>query len=107
MGEEALVTILEETKRYLNIENEDTDFDLELTDAIENSLMTATQLTEDQSIPQSASDDYPTTVLGRMLRQYVNYSVKLAFDPPATSFTIEAIKQLRSEIEWRLTIQRN
>ena len=104
MGEEALVTILEETKRYLNIENEDTDFDLELTDAIENS---ATQLNEDSAIPKLASDDYPTTVLGRMLRQYINYSVRLAFDPPATSFTIEAIKQLRSEIEWRLSIQRN
>ena len=54
MGEEDLVTILEETKRYLNIENEDTDFDLELTDAIENSLASATQLTEDLSLPQSA-----------------------------------------------------
>lgn len=107
MGEEALVTILEETKRYLNIENEDTDFDLELTDAIENSLASATQLTEDPSLPQSASDNYPTTILGRMIRQYVNYSVKLAFDPPATSFVVEAVKQLRSEIEWRLTIQRN
>ena len=101
------MTILQETKRYLNVEPEDTDFDLEITDAIENSLASAVQLIEDSTIPQNASDHYPTTVLGRMIRQYVNYSVRLAFDPPQTSFAINAIERLRSEVEWRLTIQRN
>lgn len=99
------MTILEETKRYLNIEPEDTDFDDEISDAIENALLTATQLADNMQIPQNALMNYPRTVLGRMLRQYVNYSVRLAFDPPQTSFAINAVERLRSEAEWRLTIQ--
>jgi hypothetical protein len=82
----------------------DTSFDSEVKDAIDNALATATQLNREVG-DLSSEADYPATALGRILRQYVNYSVRLAFDPPQTSFAIKAIEALKQESEWRLTIQ--
>lgn len=38
-----------------------------------------------------------------MVKSYVFLKVRLLFDPPATSFGLEAAKQQVSEFEWRLT----
>lgn len=98
------MTILEDTKTYLGLTEDDTSFDSEVKDAIDNALATATQLNREVG-DLSSEADYPATALGRILRQYVNYSVRLAFDPPQTSFAIKAIESLKQESEWRLTIQ--
>lgn len=98
------MTILEDTKTYLGLMEDDTSFDSEVKDAIDNALATATQLNREVG-DLSSEADYPATALGRILRQYVNYSVRLAFDPPQTSFAIKAIEALKQESEWRLTIQ--
>lgn len=98
------MSILHDTKTYLGLMEDDTSFDSEVTDAIDNSLATATQLNREVG-DLSSEADYPATALGRILRQYVNYSVRLAFDPPQTSFAIKAIEALKQESEWRLTIQ--
>lgn len=98
------MTIFEDTKTYLGLMEEDTSFDSEVKDAIDNALATATQLNREVG-DLSSGADYPATALGRILRQYVNYSVRLAFDPPQTSFAIKAIESLKQESEWRLTIQ--
>lgn len=99
------MSILHDTKTYLGLMEDDTSFDSEIKDAIDNALATATQLNHEVSAVQSSEADYPATTLGRILRQYVNYSVRLAFDPPQTSFAIKALEALRQEAEWRLTIQ--
>ena len=99
------MTIFHDTKTYLGLMEDDTSFDSEVKDAIDNALATATQLNREMSTIQSSEADYPTTPLGRILRQYVNYSVRLAFDPPQNSFAIKAIEALKQEAEWRLTIQ--
>ena len=99
------MTILEDTKTYLGLMEDDTSFDSEIKDAINNALAVATQLNHEAESIQSSEADYPATALGRILRQYVNYSVRLAFDPPQTSFAIKAIESLKQESEWRLTIQ--
>lgn len=99
------MSILHDTKTYLGLMEDDTSFDSEIKDAIDNALATATQLNHEASAVQSSEADYPATTLGRILRQYVNYSVRLAFDPPQTSFAIKAVEALRQEAEWRLTIQ--
>ena len=99
------MTIFHDTKTYLGLMEADTSFDREVEDAIDNALATATQLNREVSTIQSSEADYPTTPLGRILRQYVNYSVRLTFDPPQTSFAIKAIEALKQEAEWRLTIQ--
>lgn len=98
------MSILHDTKTYLGLMEDDPSFDSEVKDAIDNALATATQLNRDVG-DLSSEADYPATALGRILRQYVNYSVRLAFDPPQTSFAIKAIESLKQESEWRLTIQ--
>ena len=99
------MTILEDTKTYLGVMENDTSFDSEIKDAIDNALAVAVQLNHEAESIQSSEADYPATALGRILRQYVNYSVRLTFDPPQTSFAIKAIEALKQESEWRLTIQ--
>ena len=98
------MSILHDTKTYLGLMEDDASFDSEVKDAIDNALATATQLNREVG-DLSSEADYPATTLGRILRQYVNYSVRLAFDPPQTSFAIKAIEALKQESEWRLTIQ--
>lgn len=98
------MSILHDTKTYLGLMEDDSSFDSEVKDAIDNALATATQLNREVG-DLSSEADYPATTLGRILRQYVNYSVRLAFDPPQTSFAIKAIEALKQESEWRLTIQ--
>ena len=99
------MSILEDTKTYLGILEDDHSFNSEIADAVANALATATQLNHEVSAIQSSEADYPATTLGRILRQYVNYSVRLTFDPPQTSFAIKAVEALKQEAEWRLTIQ--
>lgn len=98
------MTIMADTKTYLGLSEDDTGFEREIADAIDNALSTATQLNREVGSVQSHNDDYPATPLGRILRQYVNYSVRLTFDPPQTSFAIKAVESLKQEAEWRLTI---
>ena len=98
------MTIMADTKTYLGLSEDDTGFESEIADAIDNALATATQLNREVGTVQSHSDAYPATPLGRILRQYVNYSVRLTFDPPQTSFAIKAVESLKQEAEWRLTI---
>lgn len=98
------MTIMEDTKTYLGLSEDDTGFEREIADAIDNALATATQLNHEVGTIQSHNDNYPATPLGRILRQYVNYSVRLTFDPPQTSFAIKAVESLKQEAEWRLTI---
>lgn len=99
------MSILEDTKTYLGIIEDDNSFNSEIKDAIDNALATATQLNREVESIQSSEADYPATTLGRFLRQYINYSVRLTFDPPQTSFAIKAVEALKQEAEWRLTIQ--
>lgn len=98
------MTIMADTKTYLGLSEDDTGFEHEIADAIDNALATATQLNREVGTVQSHEDYYPATPLGRILRQYVNYSVRLTFDPPQTSFAIKAVESLKQEAEWRLTI---
>lgn len=98
------MTIMADTKTYLGLSEDDTGFEREIADAIDNALATATQLNHEVGTVQSHEDAYPATPLGRILRQYVNYSVRLTFDPPQTSFAIKAVESLKQEAEWRLTI---
>lgn len=98
------MTIMEDTKTYLGLSEDDTGFEREIADAIDNALATATQLNHEVGTVRSHDDAYPATPLGRILRQYVNYSVRLTFDPPQTSFAIKAVESLKQEAEWRLTI---
>ena len=43
-------------------------------------------------------------VLVSLVKNYVYLKVKLAFDPPATSFGIDAFNEMAKEYEWRLNV---
>lgn len=39
-----------------------------------------------------------------MVKTYIYATVKLVFDPPASSFVMEALKEFRKEFEWRCNV---
>ena len=39
------------------------------------------------------------------VKSYVWAKVRLSFDPPATSFAIDALNKMCTELEWRLNVQ--
>jgi hypothetical protein len=41
-----------------------------------------------------------------LIRSYVSLRVRLLFDPPVSSFHVDAIKEQIREFEWRLNVQR-
>lgn len=46
----------------------------------------------------------PNMVLLAAVKSYIASKVRLIFDPPATSYAIDAIQKLCAELEWRLNI---
>jgi hypothetical protein len=41
-----------------------------------------------------------------MVRSYVYLRARMLFDPPATSFALEAMKEQIHELEWRISVIR-
>ena len=96
------MTILDEVKSYLGLDSDDS-FDVELRNIIDDALAQATQIS---SRPEELhnTDEFPGESYGKLLRSYVCYSVRLAFDPPPTSFAIECISKLKEEAAWRMSL---
>lgn len=57
---------------------------------------------------QDATTKWSDFIEGRqhveMVKSYMYFKVRLMFDPPATSFAIDAIKSQIADLEWRLNI---
>lgn len=50
-------------------------------------------------------DDFSEdTKLVNLVKAYVQMNVRLVFDPPATSFGQDALKELIKEYEWRINV---
>lgn len=96
------MTILDEVKSYLGLDSDDS-FDTELKNTIDDALAQASQISS-HSEELYHSDEFPGEANGKLLRSYVCYSVRLAFDPPPTSFAIECISKLKEEVAWRMTL---
>lgn len=96
------MTILDEVKSYLGLDSDDS-FDPELRNIIDDALTQASQISA-RSEELYHSDEFPGEANGKLLRSYVCYSVRLAFDPPPTSFAIESISKLKEEAAWRLSL---
>jgi len=47
-----------------------------------------------------------TNVRYNLVKSYMYLRVKMLFDPPATSFLIEAMTKQKDEMEWRLSVMR-
>lgn len=104
-------SILTSTKKMLNLQEEDTFFDMDITIAINSILSDLHQLGvgpsqgyEIQDKEAKWSDLGLSVQLTNKVRTYVFLKTRLIFDPPATSFHIDAMKEQIAEHEFRLTV---
>lgn len=106
-------SILSSTKKILGISSDYTAFDLDIVTHINSVFSTLDQLgigpAGGFSIEAAESEwselSLPQNQLG-MVRTYVFLKARMLFDPPTTSFHIEAMNKQIQEIEWRLGVFR-
>lgn len=103
-------SILTSTKKVLGLAEEFTAFDLDITTHINAAFSILNQLgigpVEGFMIEDSGDeweDSLIPSVQLNLVRTYVYLKVRFAFDPPTTSFLIDATKTQISEYEWRLS----
>lgn len=106
-------SILKSTKKVLGLSEEYTAFDEDVLMHINGVFGTLHQLgigpvngfmIEDDT---TEWEEYTTdlTILG-MVKPYMVLKVKMLFDPPTTSFHLDAAKQQIEQLEWRLSVHR-
>lgn len=104
-------SILTSIKKLLGMTEEYTAFDLDLIMHINSVLMILTQIgvgpKEGFSISDAAaswSEFMPEGKSIEAVKSYVALKVRLLFDPPQSSTTMDAIKNQIAELEWRLRL---
>lgn len=102
-------SILNSTKKILNIAAEYTAFDQDILMCINTSLATLTQIgigPEEGFSIEDASANWEDFVASdprlTPIQTYVYLKSRMIFDPPATSFAIDAMEKQILEHEWRL-----
>lgn len=106
-------SILNSTKKILGIDESYDHFDPDITMHINSVFNTLAQLGIGPVNGFMIEDDSETwdQFLGddlnlNSVKSYVYLRVRLLFDPPATSYHIQAIKEQINELEWRLNTHR-
>lgn len=106
-------SILNSTKKVLSLEPTYDVFDPDVIMFINAAFSTLTQLGVGPEQGFSIEDDSITwdAFLGgdpslNNVRSYVYLRVRMLFDPPGTSFAIQAVQDQIKELEWRLNVQR-
>ena len=104
-------SILTSVKKLLGLTEEYTAFDADLIMHINSVLMILNQMGVGSQKAFAISDATTTwsEFVGERadleaVKSYVALKVKLLFDPPQSSATMEATKNLISELEWRLYV---
>lgn len=106
-------SILNDTKKMLNLAPDYTAFDTDIIININAAFSVLTQLgvgPEEGFIIEDATTPW-NDFLGTdrrlyFVKVYIYLKARLVFDPPTTSFALEAIKEQITELEWRLNIHR-
>lgn len=106
-------SILTSVKKGLSLEESETHFDDELIMHINSVFTTLNQLAVGPEIAFEITGDTETweDFIGNIyninsVKTYMVLSVRLIFDPPATSFVITAFENKIKEYEWRLNTER-
>jgi len=107
-----VTSILTTIKKMLGLEEDYTEFDIDIVVLINSALMTLTQLGIGPSsgfLITSAEDTW-TSFLGATtelegVKTYIYLKVKSVFDPPTSASVLEAIKENITELEVRLNVQ--
>lgn len=105
-------SILDTIKKMLGIPTNDTAFDSDILVGINSAFMILNQLGVGPETVFSIEDkdatwvDFLTEeVMYSAVKTYIYLFVRLVFDPPATSFVLEALRSQKAELEWRLNVQ--
>lgn len=106
-------SILTTTKKILGIDSDYTAFDLDIMTSINAVFTTLQQLGIGPSdgfmiedADASWGDFTENQIVRNAVKTYVYLRVRLLFDPPATSFHIDALNAQIKELEWRLNVTR-
>lgn len=106
-------SILTSTKKVLGLDETYEAFDEDIIMHINSVLGILNQIGIGPAAGFAIEDDEATwgDFIGDDLRlnsvkTYVYLRVRLLFDPPSTSYVIEAMKEQIKELEWRLNVQR-
>lgn len=107
-------SILDSTKKYLGLGADYDVFDQDIMMNINSVFVTLQQLgigpAEGFAIEDSDAtwDAFlGTQALLNTVKQYVFFKVRLAFDPPPTSFHIASLEKQIAELEFRMSITRD
>lgn len=106
-------SILKSIKKLLHIPADYTEFDQDVIIHINSAFADLHQLGLGPATEFMIEDDTKTwsQYIGsdsyiQSVKTYVYLSVRLVFDPPATSFAIDSFKKQLDEKAWRLNVQR-
>src|SRR5436190_17535293 len=108
-------SILTSTKKILGIAEDYIVFDLDIITHINTAFSTLTQLgvgpadgfmIEDATALWTDFDPVDDNINFNSVRSYVFLKVKQLFDPPTTSYLIDATQKQIEELEWRLNVHR-
>lgn len=104
-------SILNTTKKLLGIAEENTEFDLDIILHINSVFTILTQLgvgpSKGFSILDSSSvwsDFIPEGEMMEAVKSYMACKVRMLFDPPTSSTTMQALQNMCNELEWRLNV---
>jgi hypothetical protein len=107
------MSILTSTKKILGIAEDVTAFDLDIITHINSVFSTLTQLGVGPAagfMIEDATATWDTFISDdtqlNSVKSYVFLRVRLLFDPPATSYLINAYEDQIKELEWRLNTHR-
>ena len=106
-------SILNDTKKILGVDEEDTAFDIDIIIHINSVFATLNQLGIGPEEGFAIEDATPTwdAFLGSDLRvnsvkTYMYLKLRMFFDPPQTSYHLEALNKQAEQLEWRLNVRR-
>lgn len=107
-------SILKSTKKLLNVDPDDTSFDLDIITHINSAFSILNDLgvgpeggfviEDDYEVWDSYIIDDPINLM--RVKTCVYLRTRLLFDPPTSGFLLDAIKEQLREIEWRLNTRR-
>ena len=106
-------SILTTIKKMLGITSDYTHFDTDIIVHINTVLLTLRQIgiNISENTPYISSEmDTWNNVFGERkdieaIKTYIYLKVRLAFDPPTSSFVLESMNKQANELEWRLNVQ--
>lgn len=105
-------SILNETKVSIGINQDDTSFDLDIIPLINGCLMVLNQNGVGPSgglVISDSTTGWDALVGDRkdleMVKTYITLKVRILFDPPTSSYVLEAFKENINEALWRIREQ--